>query len=659
MINIQKKDLHLIDKLGQIIAFIRPTKLNNIESSLESIDILIKFFNEKNKLAQDISDEINLLFIDSKISANITNFGILSNNDFGYELRERFYNKFLPNPPQKGDLTYIFSTLFNKKDDSIWVSKIDNKKWIEFFSSLFGNSKKIVSTKNHLFSELLYAIEILSIWIASEEFDSNFIRLDKSLLNKDSAFIALQRNIAVYINTIQSDSIPIEKTRLDFDHLKVFIEQCYGQVNILRKKSLNQGISINLTYQLERLTQTIKRLEDILDLIQYFDTNESNLAFVELFKEAVVKNETKNSLSELYAQGIQIVARSITNNASEHGEHYIIKDMSGYFKMFLSASGAGIIIAFMALLKIYITQEQFSLGIQTVFTSLNYGLGFVFIHLLGFTVATKQPAMTASSFAEAIEKEEGKRTANKKRLVELIFQVSRSQFAAVIGNVTLALLVASIIAFLTLGNNDNILTNKEAIYYLEGLKPFEALFFAGIAGIWLFISGLISGYFDNRADLLELKQRYFHQPLLKKLLDDKKREKFASYLHGHHGAIAGNFFFGVLLGITPYVGYLFDLPLDIAHIAFSSAYLGYASVHLDISFSTFLCYLGYTLMIGAINLIVSFSLALKVSLLSRDTSFGNLFSFLKVLILEILKRPHHLVLPFGYGQKKIETKSNE
>lgn len=56
------------------------------------------------------------------------------------------------------------------------------------------------------------------------------------------------------------------------------------------------------------------------------------------------------------------------------------------------------------------------------------------------------------------------------------------------------------------------------------------------------LSGLISGYFDNRADLLELKDRYYHQPLLKKLISDKYREKFATYLHEHYGSILGNFF---------------------------------------------------------------------------------------------------------------------
>ena len=657
LINIDNEEFHIIDKLKQLIDFIRPSDSNEIESTVKSIDTLIEFFNQKNEHSLKISDAVNLLFIDSRISANITSFGILPDHSFGHEFNKRFYNKFLPNPPKKGDLTYIFSTLFDKKDDPKWVNSVTDEKWIEFFSSLFGCSKEIIKTKNHLFNELLYSIEILSIWIASDEFDSNFIRLDKSLLNKDSAFIALQRNIAAYANTIQSNSILIEETKLDFEHLKVLMQQCYEQVDILKKKSLTYGISIDSTYQLERLTQIIKRLKDILEFIKNFDTKEANLAFIKLFKEAVIKNGTKNSLSELYSQNIHIVARSVTNNTSTHGEHYITKDMSGYIKMFLSAAGAGVIIAFMALVKINIVQAEFSYGIQTLFSSLNYGLGFVFIHMLGFTVATKQPAMTASKFAEKIEQGEENNKANQKKLVELIFQVSRSQFAAVAGNVALALLVAFTIAFFAISGNAIILNNEEAVYYLNKLEPFSALFYAAIAGIWLFLSGLISGYFDNRANLLELSQRYFHHPLLKKLLNNQRRQKLANYLHDHHGAIAGNFFFGVLLGVTPYIGYLLNLPLDIAHVAFSSAFLGFASMHLDISFSMFLYYLMCILMIGSVNLLVSFSLALKISLISRDTSFGNLFLFLKLFIIEIFKRPHELFLPFG--DAKEESKSKE
>ena len=130
--SIYSEDIDIIDKLKYIIAFIRPKSKDDIDLSVNSINKIIDFFNSQDELAQNISNSINQIFIESKISTNIVHFGILSNNYFSYEARERFYNKFLPNPPKKGDLNYIFGTIFNKKDDFKWVCSIENSIWIEF-----------------------------------------------------------------------------------------------------------------------------------------------------------------------------------------------------------------------------------------------------------------------------------------------------------------------------------------------------------------------------------------------------------------------------------------------------------------------------------------------------------------------------------------------
>jgi len=649
IVQLQKKldndELSIIDKLSYIIAFIRPSYPKEIEPTLGRMRQVINFFQKKNHVSEKISNEINLLLIDSKISTNITSLGILSHNGFRHELSKRFYNKFLPSPPKKGDFRYIFAVLFHKKEDHLWVNRIEDKEWITFFSSILLSDTYLKALKDHLFSELLYAAEVISIKIASEEFDDNFIRLDHTLLDRDSAFIALHRDINDFVHKIQDEHIDLTSTALDMRHIDVLIKQCKDQVDHLKKRSINRGISIDLTYELERIGQMVQRVEEILLLIKKFDTPESYLVFIKLFKASVTKNASKNSLYEIYQQGIRVLAKSVTNNTSEHGEHYITDNMQKYIKMFFSASGAGIVIAMMALIKINIMQANLSEGVETILTSLNYGLGFVLIHLLGFTIATKQPAMTASTFAKAIEKGENSR-ANQKKLVALFMQVSRSQFAAVVGNVTLALLIAWGISYVVINGGGILLSPKESEYYLLGLEPYPALMYAAIAGIWLFCSGLIAGYFDNRANLLELRERYFYHPFLKNIMKDQSRGKLANYLHDNHGAIAGNFFFGVLLGITPYIGYLLDLQqLDISHVAFSTAYLGYSSMHVDISTADFLLLLLFVLLIGFVNLSVSFILALKVSLLSRDSYFGNLFSFIRLFAKEVRKRPFALFFP--------------
>ena len=478
IIQLQKElnndEIDIIDKLADIIAYIRPSKLNDIETTLEKMQQIITLFEKKESVTQKISDDINLLLIHSKISTNITSLGILSHNGFRHELSKRFYNKFLPTPPKKGDFRYIFAVLFNTKDDHKWVNAIDDEKWMAFFASILLSDTHEEEMKNHLFSELLYAAEILSIKIASEEFDDNFIRLDKRLLDSDSAFIALHRDINDFVHKIQEDHIELNSTALDMRHIQVLIEQCKNQVNHLKKRSLNRGISVGLTYELERIGQMVQRVEELMLIITKFDTTESYVAFMKLFKASVIKNASKNSIYEIYQQGIRVLAKSVTNNTSEHGEHYITDTMQKYIKMFFSASGAGIMIAMMALIKINIIQAGFSEEVVTILSSLNYGLGFVLIHLLGFTIATKQPAMTASTFAKAIDKGDNRR-ADQKKLVALIFQVSRSQFAAVLGNVTLALLVAWSIAYLAIKGGNTLLTAKESEYYLLSIEPYPAL----------------------------------------------------------------------------------------------------------------------------------------------------------------------------------------
>ena len=93
----------------------------------------------------------------------------------------------------------------------------------------------------------------------------------------------------------------------------------------------------------------------------------------------------------------------------------------------------------------------------------------------------------------------------------------------------------------------------------------------------------------------------------------KLRNRFADYISKHYGALWGNFFFGVMLGLTAYVGYLVSLPLDIRHVAFSVSNVGYSSVVIWPGIWIFLEFVFFALLIGVINLAVSFFLALNVA----------------------------------------------
>lgn len=192
-----------------------------------------------------------------------------------------------------------------------------------------------------------------------------------------------------------------------------------------------------------------------------------------------------------------------------------------------------------------------------------------------------------------------------------------------------------------------LLPPSETAYQLEAIDPTKGtLWFAAIAGVWLCCSGIISGYFENRSNYLNTRMRLRQHPLLMKLTNNKTREKIADYLHDNFGAIMGNLCFGMLLGITGVIGYLTDLPLDIRHVAFSSANLGYAVVSGDLGQQVFWQGLVCVLLIGIVNLIVSFALTLWLALRSLNTEIDSWGNIVKCVWQIIKKRPLSLFLPF-------------
>jgi len=98
--------------------------------------------------------------------------------------------------------------------------------------------------------------------------------------------------------------------------------------------------------------------------------------------------------------------------------------------------------------------------------------------------------------------------------------------------------------------------------------------------------------------------------LAAKIAGSARLARVANYIENNLGALAGNFYFGCLLGGMGGIGILLGLPIDIRHIAFSSAFVGFAAFSLDFMLTwqaAAYAALGLAL-IGLLNLTVSFGL---------------------------------------------------
>ena len=569
--------------------------------------------------------------------------GLLPRRGFIHELMRRGYDSINPPAANPRDLGDSLRRIFHQPDDARWVPEIDDAAWLSLFSLLLGSRDAVPALPMDWQGQVLDALEKLAVWVAAEETEGELVRLDPKALDRQSPFSALQREVAAYVAGRQAARAGSRADCQDAAHIHVLLDQSRRALAQYRKRSLARGASIGLTYMLERLGQTLQRIHDLLDLLEP-GRCAAHAAALRLFRQLAVASVQRNSLRALWRQSIGLLSRKVSDNASEHGEHYVTRDRRGYLKMFASAAGAGLVVPVMALLKLKIAAAGFAPLLSALLQSLNYGLGFVLIHMLGFTIATKQPAMTAAHIANAMERDSRSR-ARPDALVELAAQVARSQFVAIVGNVGVALAVALGIAWAWQAwQGHALLLPGKSAALLHGLHPFAglALLHAAIAGVWLFCSGLIAGYFDNRFDLLGLRERFIAHPLWRSILPRRLRERVGDWLAIHYGALWGNFLFGVLLGSTAFVGFLLGLPIDIRHVTFSAANLGFAG---NLHWMDFLVFLGFVLMIGLVNLAVSFSLALMVGLRARGLSMPDPLRIFRALAGKLMVAPWEFVLP--------------
>lgn len=638
---------HAPEFIADLIATIRPPKPEQVDFAVKGIQALCYLLSNDVAKASLLRDAVLQLLSERR---PISLFLIARHSVFtGFfaEMRRRISHKILPEAIDSSYLIDLFALFFTKTTDELWVDAVPDHIWVELITSIRfdeASSSILETCRGHL----LAAAQVLSYRIAALGLEHELLRNYPELEQHSSPFVMQQTELAEFVD-LHDD--PDDST--DIKHILVMLDQCNGIVDKIRRNSLQAGTSIHLTQLLQRMLQQIARLTLLLQILQHLQQGESaHDEIVRLFKELVYSECHKNDLGEHWRENLEIMALRVTENASRTGEHYITETRSEYFSLMRSAMGAGIVIALMAMIKIILGKQLYAPLNEAVLFSLNYGLGFMLIHILHFTVATKQPAMTAAAIAATIDSTDA-HAKEMDNLVDIIAQTMRSQMVAIFGNVVIAIPTAMLLAWAVLHfTGQHFVTPEKAHNLMSDIDPVRsgALFYAAIAGVCLFLSGLIAGYHDNLAVYNKIPQRLRAVKWLQWILGSARLGRVANYVENNLGALAGNFYFGCLLGAMSAIGVLFGLAFDIRHIAFSSAFVGYATVALDFALTwqaALYAALGLFL-IGMVNLGVSFSLALYVAMKSRKVKFRQW----RLLIKKFAHRINHQYGDFVLPPKK-------
>ncbi|MFG4002173.1 site-specific recombinase [Flavobacterium aquidurense] len=648
-----KSKIENIELLVELVNLIRPKKPKKIAEV--DLSQLIDLLQENPNYRDGLMDCISTNLENKKFNKILSDAGILQDANFFFEVRKRIFAKLIPEQPEKDTLQFILNQVFFVNTDLLWISKIPQEQILELFSLLKFRSIYGVRDENSSFNELVFAMEVITYRICGSAMETDVIRMVPEYENLESPFIAFQRELLLMNEKLmQSADNAINEDDLGYKQLIILHKQCTDYIETAFKNSNKFGISLHVNQSLLRIRQQLNRLRSLLPLLIQGNEEDANRNTIYLSYKLIKYNCDKNNIQKLINESTQLLSYEITQHTANTGEHYITNSRKEYYKMFFSAAGGGFIVGILCIIKLLLGKVHAS-GFGHMFLySMNYSIGFIIIYILGFTLATKQPAMTASALVRALQegfkqKSQDKKQYKYKEFAIFFARVFRSQFIAFVGNV----IIAFPVSLLGVWGIDqifhyNIAQQKSAVL-INDLNPIysPAILHAAIAGVFLFLSGIIAGSIANRDKHNHIYYRIQEHPLLKMSLGKKWTKKLASLYEKKWAGIISNFWFGVFMGSTVFIGIFFGLNIDIRHITFASGNfaMGLYGAGLYVTRDVFLWSILGIGLIGLVNFMVSFSLSLGLAFRSRNIPLSELRQVAKAIFRYFRSKPLHFFFP--------------
>ena len=646
------------DLFTRLIDKIRPRRADDVDAARRTLQALCFILGGHPEFRANLRNALLALQQNCRHAELYTSTGILPNTGFFSEIFRRIGHKCLPEVLDPELLRSFLRCVFHRPSDRRWVVGVGDDAWLELIRALRFDELTPHPTLPRPLAEILRSLRVISYWTAAFGMEPELLRLEPALETYESPFVTQNIELVAYIEAYPASWRDGGAQGIDDKHLRVLFEQCREVIARVRKHAARDGTSVRLTYHLKRLQQLLRRSEHLLDIIENLrvdpDGQSAYPAIVALFTRLIHDECQRNDLRHHWRQNTELIALRVTDHASAHGEHYITETRGEYFEMARSAMIGGIIIAFMAGFKILLGKAQMPPLTGAIAYCLNYGLGFCLIHILHGTVATKQSAMTANAIAASIS-ESGGKLRDIETLVRLMACTLRSQIVAILGNIGVAIPLSALITYAVFRfSGEHFVSAEKAAHLLadQSLIHSGAVFYAAIAGVFLCLAGLISGYFDNYAAYNRIPERIRQLAWPRRLFGEARMQRVSTYVGDNLGALTSNLAFGFLLGGTTILGVLLGLPIDVRHVALASAFIGVSLVDLDFAPDHWLllwAVLGVAA-IGVLNLAVSFALALKVALRSRQVAETPWRRIVGALLRHLWQHPRDFFLPPKKGE---------
>ncbi len=593
---------------------------DSVLGAVGRVQTLLDFLDAQPLLRDKVQRWWHALLREVDASTLLSDYGFAWRNAFVNELIERIQHKWLPATPQTTDAIELFSLAFPKPLDAQWLAALPGNSLQRLANLLTvpsqGHHAKERAAMTQWQDTLLDAITFCTSQIRAAGFSPEIRLRMQVAAGAQSPF----HSLAACFDTLRDAWYLDRNLDAAVQAYKTQLEACRHAAATVYEHLDAHGISVDLVFRLRQLRERILRARALLNCL--LDDGQQ-LQTARLLSQLAKVEQEQRSIGALVLTSSSLLAAKVAERSSETGEHYITRTRAEYVTMLRNAAGGGLITALTTGLKFAVMALGLAAFWSGFWSGVVYAASFVLIQLLHFTLATKQPAMTAPAMAAKLK--DVSDSAALEGFVDEVTHLVRSQMAAVIGNVVAVFPAAIVLALLVqLWQGAPMLDVKTSLYVLHSLSLLgPCLIYAAFTGVLLFVSSILAGWVENWFVLHRLDSAIRYNPRITQVLGIARAARWAQFLRHNISGLAANISLGFMLGLVPPVLLFFAIPLEVRHVTLSAGQLAIACASLGWEV-VHMAALGWVLaalpLIGVLNVSVSFFLAYRVALRAHNVS---------------------------------------
>jgi site-specific recombinase len=592
---------------------------------------LLSLLERQPELREQVSGILQKLWLDDEAAALFSDSGLESRHGLVSTLWSGWRDRWLPKSPDTRNLAVLFDMMLACGGGLRWTEMLDDATLCQL-AGLFepereGSAHEDTRLVRAWWGPLVQAMQWLTASVQAAAFRPELRRFMGHEAAPIRPFELLALSLTEWAAVLDSPSSQLRVQRANL--LRGVLQACREAADGAREGMREHGLAANLLFDLQQMQARVDRLDALVDVVM---SPKPALAMRTLLVDLAQLGARRRSTLGVIGEHHQLLARKVAERHALSGEHYVARNLREYKLLLRQAACGGVVIGATTLAKFGLV----AVGLAPLWSGLTlgavYALSFVGIFLLHWSLATKQPSLTAATLAARLADMQTARARGETRategVVDEIAMLLRSQMAGVIGN--LGLVIPTVAAAQGLAwwwAGAPLIDEKTAHHVLGSLTLLGPTpIYAAFTGVLLFLGSFVGGWVENAFAFHQLPGAIAGNPDIVARLGPSRAQRWAQWWGTHINGLSSNIALGLMLGLAPVLAAFAGLPIDVRHVTLSTGQLTAAVATLGWGTLTTpafgWCVAGIA-SVGMLNLGVSFALALHVAMKSRGASVSD------------------------------------